>query len=256
MKKKDYLLAIACGIGLLLIFWIFSDLVEGSNSSVPFVMMAVYLAAVAALSRKMTSWDCLLFSLISQLTVFVGYKALSIAGAVRDYRADGFLADYEVGPYQMSEMLLFVFLISCFVMTALIRFALARKKFRQIPKKTLKRLGIYLLLLAALGILNHFSWNFTKPLTAKFDTYCESFTPAKWEQYVPKRELMLPDFMVQHKGISQDELEQLLGEPEQKEGYFVGYSSQGQVYVSFVFDDTGALSDITYVSKSPFGDRK
>ena len=254
MKKKDYLLAIACGVGLLLVFWIFSDLVEGSQSNVPFIIMAVYLAAVAVLSKKLPSWDCLLFSLITQLTVFVGYKVLSMIGVVQDYRADGFLADYEVGPYQMSELFMVVFLVVCFLMTAVIRFALARKGFRQIPKKTLRRLGLYILILIAVGAVNNLSWSVTKPLTAKLDQYCQTFTPEKWAEYAPKRELMLPDFMAEYQGISRQELEQLLGQPEQQGSYFVGYGGQGQVFVSFVYDQEGGLSDVDYVSKSPFGD--
>lgn len=252
MKKKDYLFALLMGVLFLLALWIFSDSMEGNGSSVPFLLMGAYLAAVVILSRKLSSRDAMLFSLISQLTVFLGYKGITIAGVIGDYRADGFLADYEVGPYQAVDAFLLVFLFTIFLMTAVIRFALARKKFRQIPKTTLKMIGISLVVLAAAGVVNFLSWNLTKPYTRKLDTYCQTFTPEKWSAYAPKRELMLPDFLAEYQGISQTELEQLLGQPETDDGYFVGYGGQGEMYASFVYED-GGLQDAEFVSKSPFG---
>lgn len=250
MKRKNYLLSVLTGLLFLLALWIFSD--ASGGSSVSMGLMVAYLAVLVFCGWKLTSWDSMKFSAISLITVFLGYKILSIVNVTGDYRQDGFLADYEVGPYETMDLFFLIFLVTTFLMTALVRFALVRKKIRQIPKKTLKVMGISLLIFIALGIVNLFSWTVTKPLTAKMDQYCMTFSREKWEAYPPKRELMLADFLVTHRGITEDELEELLGKPDEK-GYFAGYGAKGEIYVSFVFEEDG-LQDMNLISVSPFGD--
>lgn len=253
MKLKHYLLSAGTGAALLLILWIFSDAAEGTT--LPMTIMAVYLAALMLLSRKLTSWDAMKFSAVSQLVLFVGYKILSVFQVIQDYRQDGFLADYEVSPYQIMDLFFLLWITSVFLMTALIRFALARKKIRQIPGRTMKTIGVFLLVFVLLGMADMLSWKAAKPETEKLNRYCQTFSPEKWQMYAPKRELMLADFLAEYRGISESELEELLGKPEQKEGYFVGYGGQGEMYASFVFED-GLLSDVNFVSLSPFGDNQ
>lgn len=250
MKLKDYLISVATGIAFLLALWIFSDAAEGSTVSM--ILMTVYLAALVLLARKLPSWDAMKFSFVSLAVSFLGYKIISLVNLAGDYRQDGFLADYEVGPYQTMDLLFLLFLVTTFLMTALVRFALVRKKIRQIPKKTLKTIGISLVIFVLLGVVDVQSWKLTRPMTAKLDQYCETFSVEKWQTYVPKRELMLPDFLAEYKGISQTELKELLGEPE-KEDYFVGYGGKGEMYARFVFEND-QLQDVNLVSVSPFGD--
>lgn len=250
MKLKDYLISVATGIAFLLALWIFSDAAEGSTVSM--ILMTVYLAALVLLARKLPSWDAMKFSFVSLAVSFLGYKIISLVNLAGDYRQDGFLADYEVGPYQTMDLLFLLFLVTTFLMTALVRFALVRKKIRQIPKKTLKTIGISLVIFVLLGVVDVQSWKLTRPMTAKLDQYCETFSVEKWQTYVPKRELMLPDFLAEYKGISQTELKELLGEPE-KEDYFVGYGGKGEMYARFVFEND-RLQDVNLVSVSPFGD--
>lgn len=250
MKLKDYLISVATGIAFLLALWIFSDAAEGSTISM--ILMTVYLAALVLLARKLPSWDAMKFSFVSLAVSFLGYKIISLVNLAGDYRQDGFLADYEVGPYQTMDLLFLLFLVTTFLMTALVRFVLVRKKIRQIPKKTLKTIGISLVIFVLLGVVDVQSWKLTRPMTAKLDQYCETFSVEKWQTYVPKRELMLPDFLAEYKGISQAELEELLGEPE-KEDYFVGYGGKGEMYARFVFEND-RLQDVNLVSVSPFGD--
>lgn len=250
MKLKDYLISVATGIAFLLALWIFSDAAEGSTISM--ILMTVYLAALVLLARKLPSWDAMKFSFVSLAVSFLGYKIISLVNLAGDYRQDGFLADYEVGPYQTMDLLFLLFLVTTFLMTVLVRFVLVRKKIRQIPKKTLKTIGISLVIFVLLGVVDVQSWKLTRPMTAKLDQYCKTFSVEKWQTYVPKRELMLPDFLAEYKGISQAELEELLGEPE-KEDYFVGYGGKGEMYARFVFEND-RLQDVNLVSVSPFGD--
>ena len=252
MKLKDYLISVATGMVFLLALWIFSD--AGEVSTVSMALMTVYLVALVVLTWKLTSWDAMKFSLISLLIAFLGYKIISLVNLVGDYRQDGFLADYEVGPYQTMDLFFLLVLGTTFLMTAVVRFALVRKKFRQIPKKTWKTIGVSLLIFVVLGAVNMLSWNLLNPITAKLDQHCQTFSVEKWQNFAPKRELMLPDFLAEHKGISQAELQELLGEPEKEEGYFVGYGGEGELYAEFVFEND-QLQDVNLISVSLFGDQ-
>ncbi len=251
MKLRDTLISVATGIVFLLALWIFSDAAQGS--SVPMVLMIVYLAALVFLAWKLTSWNAMKFSFISQMIVFLGYKIISVVNLVEAYRQDGFLADYEMSSFQTLDVFILLFLATTFLMTALVRFSLMRKKLRLTPKKTWKTLGVSLLIFVVLGAVDLVSWNALNPLTAKLDDYCQTFSAEKWEQYAPKRELMLPDFLAEHKGISQQELHKLLGEPEKEEGYFVGFGGTGELYAQFVFEHD-QLQDVNLISVSLFGD--
>ncbi|MBE7042957.1 MAG: hypothetical protein E7399_05625 [Ruminococcaceae bacterium] len=253
MKLKDYLISCATGVLFLLSLWIFSDAAEGSTVSM--AMMIAYLVILVVLAWRLTSWDAMKFSFISQMVAFIGYKIISLVNLLGDYRQDGFLADYEVGSYETMDLFFLLFLVTTFLMTALVRFALVRKKIRQTPKKTWKTIGIVLAIYVGLGIVTMPLWNVLNPVTAKLDQYCQTFSPEKWQNYAPKRELMLPDFLVEYKGISKAEAEELLGKPEKEEGYFVGYSAQGEMYAEFVFEND-SLTDVNLISISLFGDSK
>lgn len=251
MKRNNYLLSVLTGLLFLLALWIFSDAAEGS--SVSMWLMLAYLGVLVFFGWKLTSWDAMKFSAVSQVTAFLGYKIISIVNVIGDYRKDGFLADYEVGPYQTLDLFFLVFLVTTFLMNALVRFALVRKKIKQIPKETLKVIGISLLIFIVLGVVNMLSWKITKPATEKLDQYCQTFSEEKWQTYHAKRELMLADFLVEYKGISKAELNKLLGEPEKEEGYFVGFGAQGEIYADFVFEND-SLQDVNLVSISLFSD--
>ena len=256
MKWKDWLIAFLCGTGLLLGFWIFADLVKDNQSELPLLLIAVFVIAIYWFGHSLSSWNYVTFSLTAQFTALIGYKIISIVSVIRDIRADGFLADYEAIPYQTVDFLFLLTALTCLLMTAVIRFALTRKKFREIPKKTGHRLFFACVLIVAAGLLNFLSWKAVMPMTEKLDAYCATFSPEKWEKYPPKRELMLPDFLAAHLGESQGEIEALLGQPETEDGYFAGYGGSGELYVSFLYDQNGGLKDVEYVSKSPFGDFK
>ncbi len=251
MKLREYLFSIVSGIVFLLALWIFSD--AGEVSTVSMALMTVYLAALVVLTWKLTSWDAMKFSRVSLLIVFLGYKIISLVNLVEDYQQDGFLADYEVGPYQTIDFFFLIFLVSTFFTTALVRFALVRKKIRQIPKKTLKTIGVSLVIFVFVGAATMLSWNLTTPITAKLDQHCQTFSVEKWQNFSPKRELMLADFLAEYKGISQSELKELLGEPEKETGYFVGYGGKGELYANFVFENE-CLQDVNLISISLFGD--
>ncbi len=152
MKLKDYLISVATGIVLLLALWIFSDAAEGSTVSI--ALMTVYLAALVVLAWKLTSWDAMKFSFVSLLIAFLGYKIISLVNLAGDYQQDGFLADYEVGPYQTMDFFFLIFLLTTFLMTAVVRFALVRKRIRLTPKKTIKTIGICLGIFIVLGAVN------------------------------------------------------------------------------------------------------
>lgn len=243
------------GIGVLFflaVIYLAPSFTAAAGSMMPFVFLALFVAANVFLTIKMKipSFVGVRLYLVSTVSMFAAYKLATIPGVIHAYRADGFLADYEVSQYQMMDGLFLFSMFALFLTSVLVRFAFTKKKLTQISRPTLKRFFWSMLIIAIITAVSMASWQITKPYTAKFDEYCKTFTTEKWRDYPQKRHLMLDDFNASNhlEEMTRDEVRALLGTGEEsddsQDSYLIAYSFDGDHMIIVRYSENGAVESV------------
>lgn len=250
----------AAGIGVLFfmaIIYLAPSFTAAAGSMMPFVFLALFVAANVFLTMKMKipSFVGVRLYLVSTVSMFAAYKLATVPGVINAYRADRFLADYEVSQYQMMDGLFLFSMFALFLTSVLVRFAFTKKKLTQISRPTLKRFFWSVLILAVITAASMASWQITKPYTAKFDEYCKTFTAEKWRDYPQKRHLMLDDFNTSNRleEMTRDEVRALLGTGEEsgdsQDSYLIEYSFEGDHMMVVQYFEDGAVKSVAETVK-------
>ena len=248
-----YLYAFLTAVLLAVFLFVFSNLVDSTGSVVPFIIITVFDIANVVIVHKHRPRDCFGPFIISVLTFYLLYKIVAVTSTVAMYKADGFLTDGEFSHSYGLDVLMVSLMLSTYIFSVFLRFALSRQKLKMVSKVSVKRFVLGLLLLCVLGTVSLISWKIAEPYKNEYLDYVSTFSAEKWAHFPDSRINMFYDFETKYQlvGLDKSAVLNLLGNPEMSDDdtdcYKMGDSSQGHHTLKIKYENGTVLSYTTDV---------